>query len=106
MNDAGSEASLQDLMDDLRAVVGDAEALLSATADAAGERVAAARRQATESLEQARRRLGELEEEYGGRAAEAAEAVDGYVRGNPWASVGVALAAGLLVGLLVGRRRG
>jgi ElaB/YqjD/DUF883 family membrane-anchored ribosome-binding protein len=105
MNDAGTEASVQQLMDDLRAVAGDAEALLAATADAAGERVAAARRKATESLQQARQRLGELEEEYGARAAAAREAVDGYVRGNPWTSVGIALAAGLFVGLVFSRRR-
>jgi len=103
--EARAEASLQQLMEDLRAVVGDAEALLAATAGTAGERVAEVRRRAGESLDQARQRLSTLEQEIGARARAAAEDVEDYVRDNPWGSIGIALGAGLLVGILIGRRR-
>ena len=33
-----------------------------------------------------------------------AAAADGYVRGNPWAAIGIAIAAGALIGLLAAKR--
>ena len=49
------------LMEDLRAVVADAEELLKATADQTGERIAAARGKAEESLKAAKALLAEQE---------------------------------------------
>lgn len=37
-------------------------------------------------------------------AKQYASATDGYVRANPWSALGVAAAAGLLIGLLLARR--
>lgn len=39
------------------------------------------------------------------KACGAANSTDAYVRGNPWKIVGVAAAAGLLIGSLLSRRR-
>jgi ElaB/YqjD/DUF883 family membrane-anchored ribosome-binding protein len=99
-----AEASTRKLMDDLRTVVADAEALMHATAGDAGAEVREARDRAAESLERARRRLESLEAEVKARAREAAEDVDRHVRDNPWQSVGVAAAVGFVIGLLVSRR--
>lgn len=99
-----TEPSIEQLMDDLKTVVTDAEALLSATAGAAGERVADARRRAGDSIEHARERLRHLEKEIGSRTRAAAEDANRYVRDNPWQSIGVAAVVGLLVGLIVSRR--
>jgi ElaB/YqjD/DUF883 family membrane-anchored ribosome-binding protein len=99
-----AEANTRRLMDDLRTVVQDAEALMSATADEAGSGVREARARAAESLEQARLRLEALEAEVKARAREAADDADAYVREHPWQSVGVAAAVGFLIGLLVSRR--
>ena len=99
-----AEADTRRLMNDLRAVVHDAEALMTATADEAGAGVREARLRAAESLEQARVRLEALETEVKARAREAADDADTYVRQHPWQSVGVAAAVGFLVGLLVSRR--
>ena len=99
-----TEASTQKLMDDLRAVVADAEALMAATQDSAASQVREARARAAESLEQARARLESLEDDVKARAKEAATDADRYVRENPWQSIGVAAAVGFLVGLLVSRR--
>jgi ElaB/YqjD/DUF883 family membrane-anchored ribosome-binding protein len=98
------EVETRRLMDDLRAVVHDAETLMSATADEAGVGVREARQRAAETLEQARLRLETLETEVRARAREAADDADTYVRQHPWQSVGVAAAVGFLIGLLVSRR--
>jgi ElaB/YqjD/DUF883 family membrane-anchored ribosome-binding protein len=38
------------------------------------------------------------------RTRETAAVADDYVRGNPWTAVGVAIAAGVLVGFLAAKR--
>lgn len=99
-----AEASPRKLMDDLRAVVQDAESLMNVTANEAGTGVREARARAAESLHQARLRLESLEEEVRARARLAADDADTYVRQHPWQAVGVAAAVGVLLGLLVSRR--
>src|SRR4051794_32421341 len=95
-----TEAHVETLMDDLRAVAASAEALLAVTASDASERVRDARRRASESLERARARLHEVEESVKVRAHE----VDRYVHENPWPAIAGAAAVGALIGLLLGRR--
>jgi ElaB/YqjD/DUF883 family membrane-anchored ribosome-binding protein len=81
------------LMDDLKAVMADAEELLRATAGEAGPRVQAARARAEETLRNARERL-----------QGAGRELDAQVREHPWAAVGVAAGIGLLVGVLLARK--
>jgi ElaB/YqjD/DUF883 family membrane-anchored ribosome-binding protein len=92
------------LMQDLRAVVEDAEALVKATAGQAGEKVAEARARAEDSLRQARMRLQDAGLELDARARAAAAAADDYVREKPWQVIGVAAGVAFLVGYLIGRR--
>ncbi len=92
------------LMEDLRVVVEDAEALLKATAGQAGETVDKARQRAEESVKVARERLGEFEGEVRVRAREAARTTDRYVHENPWGAIGMAAGIGFILGLLSGRR--
>ena len=92
------------LMEDLRVVVEDAEALLKATAGQAGDKVEAARQRAGESVKAARERLSELEGEVRMRAREAARTTDRYVHENPWGAIGMAAGIGFILGLLSGRR--
>jgi ElaB/YqjD/DUF883 family membrane-anchored ribosome-binding protein len=99
-----SHSSTQQLMDDLRAVVAEAEALLGATEGAAGERAREARHRVSETIDKARERLGEFEEDLGKRARAAADDATRYVRDNPWQAVGVAAVAGIVIGVLIGRR--
>ena len=96
--------STAQLMEDLRVVVNDAEALLKATAGQAGEKVDHARHRAEESVRQARERLGEIEGEVRARAEEAARTTDRYVHENPWGAIGMAAGVGFILGLLSGRR--
>jgi ElaB/YqjD/DUF883 family membrane-anchored ribosome-binding protein len=92
------------LLDDLRQVVEDTEALLRATAGQAGERAQEARSRAEDSLRQARVRLESLEEEVVTRARDAAHEADRYVHANPWQSIGIAAGVAFVLGLLVSRR--
>jgi ElaB/YqjD/DUF883 family membrane-anchored ribosome-binding protein len=98
------EATTQKLMEDLRTVVADAEALLAATAHDVSDKARGARERATGSVEQARRRLEELEKDIKARAKAAADDASRYVSDNPWQSIGVAAAVGVVIGLLLGRR--
>jgi ElaB/YqjD/DUF883 family membrane-anchored ribosome-binding protein len=93
-------ASTDKLMADLRAVVRDAEELLQATAGQGSAQIRELRERAEASLGAARARL----QEAGDEAREAAREVDEQVRAHPWAAVGIAAAAGLVLGLLLGRK--
>lgn len=92
------------LVEDLKVVMHDAEALLRATSSQTGEKIQEVRARAEESLRQAKVRLEQVEEEALKRAREVAQATEEYVRENPWQSVGIAAGIGLLVGLLLSRR--
>jgi ElaB/YqjD/DUF883 family membrane-anchored ribosome-binding protein len=101
---ANTEVTTDQLVSDLKTVMQDAEALLRATSSQTGERIQEVRARAEQSLQQARARLSELEQEAYKRAQEVADATEGYVRENPWQSVGIAAGVGLLIGLLLSRR--
>ena len=92
------------LVADLRVVIADADELLRATANLAGEKVAEIRVKAEENLRQAKAHLAVAEAALMERTKAAARATDDYVRANPWRAVGIAAGVGLVVGLLVGRR--
>lgn len=92
------------LVADLKVVIADAEELLRATANVAGEKIAAIREKTEENLRAAKVRLGQAEAALVERTKAAAKATDDYVRANPWRAVGIAAGAGFIIGLLVGRR--
>ncbi len=98
------QVTKEKLMGDLRAVVADAEELLKATADQAGERIATARSKAEESLKAARARLDEQEAELIAKTKEVANATEDYVRANPWRAIGLAAVAGFVLCILATRR--
>ena len=85
-------------------MVADAEELLRATASQAGEKVSAARERIQASLATAKVKLTEAEQVLLEKSKEAAKAADDDVRVNPWQAVGVAGAAGLVLGILISRR--
>jgi ElaB/YqjD/DUF883 family membrane-anchored ribosome-binding protein len=101
-----SEMNTDKLLQDLHAVIRDAEELLRATAGQAGEHIAQARARAEASLQSARSLLSALGDTAAVRARSATRAAEAYVQGNPWIAVGAGAAAGLLLGLLLGRRSG
>ena len=99
-----TEASKDKLVADLKIVVADAEELLRATASQAGEKAVAARERIQASLASAKVKLVEAERAALEKAKQAAKEADEYVHEHPWKAVGIAAAAGLVLGLLIGRR--
>jgi ElaB/YqjD/DUF883 family membrane-anchored ribosome-binding protein len=99
-----SEVTTGKLVEDLRVLVADAEALLAATAGDLSDKAKLARRKAAESIENGRARLEKLESQLGARAEAIAEDATAYIRENPWQSVGIAAAVGIVLGVLLGRR--
>lgn len=94
----------EQVVNDIKSAIADAEDMLSATADQAGEKVANLRARIQERLKTARVRLVEAEEALVAKTRAAARATDAYVHESPWTAVGVAAGVGLLVGLIIGRR--
>lgn len=99
------DVTKEQLIADFKTVVNDAEALLKATSGQGGDKLAAARAKVEESLRVARARLAEAQVAIVARTKAAARATDAYVHEKPWQAVGIGAAIGLVVGLLLGRRR-
>jgi ElaB/YqjD/DUF883 family membrane-anchored ribosome-binding protein len=88
---------IRDSMGDL---VEDTRALLAATADVTGDKVAAARERVTSALEAAKDTYAEAQKS----AVAGAKAADKLVRDHPYHALGIAFGLGALVGVLMGRR--
>ena len=98
------QVATEKMMQDLRAVVGDAEDLLKATAGQTGERVDKIRARAEESLRNARTRIQAAGSDVQAAAQAAARQLDGEVREHPWTAIGVAAGVGLIAGILLARK--
>jgi len=101
---AAGRASREKLVEDLKAVVNDAEALLKATANQTGEKIAEVRAKAEESLKTAKVRIAEEGMEIMEKAKSAAKSTDEFVHAHPWKAVGIGAIAGFAIGLLISRR--
>ena len=96
--------SANQLIDDLTAIIRDAESLLRATAAQTGDKVEEIRARAQESVRAAKERLATIEDQALEHARALAGDADDYVRDNPWQAVGIAAGIGLVLGLLMSRR--
>lgn len=101
---ASSVESQEQLVSDIKSVISDAEEMLSATADQAGEKVNNLRARIQVRLHDAKLRLVDAEEALLAKTKAAARATDEYVHESPWTAIGVAAAVGVLLGLALGRR--
>jgi ElaB/YqjD/DUF883 family membrane-anchored ribosome-binding protein len=98
------DLSRESLLDDFSAMLTEAEDLLRGAGNETGERAKDLRAQVEAKLLAAKLRLQELEGEAVDRARDAARVTDDYVHDNPWRAIGVAAAAGFLIGMLLNRR--
>lgn len=99
-----SVESQEQLVSDIKSVISDAEEMLSATADQAGEKVSNLRARIQVRLHDAKLRLVDAEEALLAKTKAAARATDEYVHDSPWTAIGVAAAVGVVLGLALGRR--
>ena len=93
------------LVDDIKAVVADAEDMLKKARTTGTEGYAAIRVELEDRLANSIVRLQEVQEEVKMRGRQAARATEEYVQDNPWKSMGYVAVAGLIVGLLLTRGR-
>lgn len=102
MKTQNAHPETHDLRHDFRVLVDDAQALLTATADVAGEKVAEARKRLSAAVDRGRETWNTVQ----GRAVEGAKAADQVIRSHPYQSLGVAFGVGALLGFLMASRRG
>jgi len=91
---------------DFRTMISDSEDLLKAAATVSDEGFTAARKKFEEKLSSAKATLADASQPVFDTTRKAAAVADDYVRGNPWSAVGVAIAAGALMGFLAAKRLG
>lgn len=101
MNDTVTAAKLKE---DLAAVMRDAEALFSASAEQGGEKMSEARAKIRSSLDAAKARFLEVERSAIQRGEDALHTTEDYAKRNPWQAMGVAAGVGLVIGVLLARR--
>lgn len=99
-----SLADKEKLVADLQRVISDAEELMQATAHQTEGKVVELREKINENLRNARHKLADVEDTIRLKTREVARATDDYVHEHPWRAIGTAAGAGLIIGLLIGRR--
>ena len=94
----------EQLMSDLKTVIQDAEAWLRSGGHLTGDELKAAKAKFEQTLAGAKESLGEYQQTVVEKTKEAAKVTDEYVHENPWKSVGLGAAVGVVIGLLIARR--
>ena len=94
----------EQLMSDLKTVIQDAEAWLRNGGQLTGDELKAAKAKFEQTLSAAKESLGEYKHTVVEKTKEAARATDEYVHENPWKSVGLGAAVGVVIGMLIARR--
>ena len=89
---------------DVQNVVSEAQDLLKTVKDEGSSQVDAMKNKLAGQYDVARRKFGEIQETVADGAKVAMTTTDEYVRSNPWRAVGIAAAAGALIGFLASRR--
>jgi ElaB/YqjD/DUF883 family membrane-anchored ribosome-binding protein len=82
---------------DMGTLAEDARALMAATADVAGDKVAEARRRLAAALDSGKQVFGRVRE----KAVEGAKAADQLVRENPYQTLVIAFGVGAVIGYLL-----
>jgi ElaB/YqjD/DUF883 family membrane-anchored ribosome-binding protein len=85
---------------DLSGLADDAQALMNATADVAGEKVGQARKRLSAALDRAKEMAGRVRE----KAVAGAKAADQAVHEHPYQAMAIAFGLGAIIGYLVARR--
>lgn len=93
-----------ELLDESKNILFDTEQLIADAAKATGEEAKALQTKIIASLRAAKQRLGEVEAAAIAKGKAAAKATDTYVHENPWKSVGIGAAVGVVIGMLIARR--
>jgi ElaB/YqjD/DUF883 family membrane-anchored ribosome-binding protein len=96
--------SVNDASSDMKALVKDAQALLTAAASLTGSKADELRERGMQMLDVALGKAGKVQDQALVKGKELAHTADVYVKDNPWRTVAVAAGLGLLAGVLLGRK--
>jgi ElaB protein len=91
----------KDILDDLRALVADAEKMIGDSVSDNSDEVVNALRARYDAVQE---RLSEVFDGARKKAVVHVTAADDAIRGNPYSAIAIAAIAGVLAGVLVGRR--
>ena len=92
------------LINEFKSLVADAEALIKVTQDHPGETIGNLRNKALETISDAKEKISSIEGDLVDKAKVVAAGADDFVHRNPWEAIGVAAGLGLLIGLFIRRR--
>jgi ElaB/YqjD/DUF883 family membrane-anchored ribosome-binding protein len=89
---------------DVQNVVSEAQELLKTVKDEGASKLDDVRSKVVSQYDAAREKFGEIQGTVTDGAKVAMTSTDAYVRSNPWRAVGIAAAAGAIIGFLASRR--
>jgi ElaB protein len=89
---------------DVQNVVSEAQELLKTVKDEGASQMDAVKNKLAGQYDVARQKFGEIQTTVSDGAKVAMDSTDQYVRTNPWTAVGIAAAAGAIIGFLASRR--
>jgi ElaB/YqjD/DUF883 family membrane-anchored ribosome-binding protein len=95
------EKQKQTVSDYMNTLTEDAQAVVAATSDTAGEKVGKARKHLDVALERSKEVYSQVRD----KALDGAKATDHAVRERPYHAIGIAFGVGALIGFLAARRR-
>ena len=103
-NTRAIDDTIENASADVKALVKDAQSLLTAAASLTGVKADELRSRGMELLDRAMGKASQYQGQAVIKSKELAETADVYVKDNPWRTVAAAASLGLLVGIYLGRK--
>lgn len=101
---ASMNSTINQTSTDVKTLVKDAQALLTAAAALTGEKAEELRARGMEMLDAAMGKAGQVQGQALVKGKELAHTADVYVKDNPWRTIAAAAGVGLLLGVILGRK--
>jgi ElaB/YqjD/DUF883 family membrane-anchored ribosome-binding protein len=98
------ERNMSEAQSDVKALVRDAQSMLTAAGAMTGDKAEELRERGMEMLDRALGRAGRYQDQALVRGKELAHEADVYVKDNPWRTVALAAGVGVLMGVLLSRK--
>ena len=98
------DSGLQNASADMKLLVKDAQALLTAATSLTGDKADELRARGMELLDRAMGKASQYQGQAVVKSKELAQTADVYVKDNPWRTIAAAASVGLLVGIFLGRK--
>lgn len=101
---ANVNSAISSAQTDVKMLVKDAQALLTAAAALSGEKAEELRARGMQLLDVAMGKASQVQGQAVVKGKELAHTADVYVKDNPWRTIAAAAGVGLLVGVILGRK--